>query len=293
MTELAATCHGQKLAPVNPAPEVVHLVPAGVAHARDGRRFHLEDAQAVIKASFRGSDLPIDYEHQNDDPARFRNGPAPAAGWITDLFEKANGVWGRVAWTPRAREMIAAREYRYLSPVIGHAKDGTVLRLKGAGLVHDPALELTALSHRQETPMSDLSRIAAPLDLDEGADADTILTALARQEPDPEKFVPIAAVRDLLKDRGEIVAAMSRREAEGRAQAALHDGRISPGMLEWATALCPKNSEAFEDSSPPRRRPTPTSSAPTTRGSGRTPARASTAPRSALSPASLASPPTS
>ncbi|WP_340214117.1 phage protease, partial [Dinoroseobacter shibae] len=32
-----------------------------------------------------GIDLPIDHEHQGDDPARQKNGPVPAAGWIKGL----------------------------------------------------------------------------------------------------------------------------------------------------------------------------------------------------------------
>lgn len=48
--------------------------------------------------------------------------------------------------------MIAAREYRYLSPAFLHDDAGVITRLKSAGLLHHPALHLTALASRGQTP---------------------------------------------------------------------------------------------------------------------------------------------
>jgi phage I-like protein len=246
VTERVALCEAREIAPSGQVPDLVHLLPAGGIRARDGRRFRLSDAASVIKASLRGHDLVIDYEHQSEDAGRRgADGVVPAAGWITDLVERANGLWGRVVWTARARAMIAAREYRYLSPTFFHDKDGTVLRIKGAGLVHDPALELTALA-RQEASMSDLSRIAAALDLEPDAGVDTILTALARQEPDPAKYVPLDAVKDLLRERAERAATLSAREAEARVDRAVESGYVTPGMRDWALSLCRKDPASFD-----------------------------------------------
>ncbi|MDF3907772.1 MULTISPECIES: phage protease [Paracoccus] len=76
------------------------------------------------------------------------------------MSRRADGIWGRVEWTARARDMIANREYRYLSPAIKHLKDGgKVTMIKGAGLVHSPALHLTALA--EETPDGDKPSIPA------------------------------------------------------------------------------------------------------------------------------------
>jgi len=68
---------------------------------------------AAFKAG--GIDLPVDHEHQNDNPDARLNGPVPAAGRITQLRAGA-GLWGRVASTATAAEMIGNREYRFLSP---------------------------------------------------------------------------------------------------------------------------------------------------------------------------------
>lgn len=113
MTTHPALCAETELA-ADGAPEWVHLLPAGLIWGRDGRSFRLGDGAAVIAASQAGGvDLPIDYEHQADDPDRQKNGPVPAAGWIKALELRADGIWGRVEWTATAKNMVAAREYRY------------------------------------------------------------------------------------------------------------------------------------------------------------------------------------
>ena len=100
-----------------------------------------------------GIDLPVDYEHQNDVPEARLHGPVPAAGWIKELKADAAGLWGRVEWTATAAEMIGRKEYRFLSPTfLYHPKTRQIVKLKGAGLVHNPNLHLTALAS-QDTAM--------------------------------------------------------------------------------------------------------------------------------------------
>ncbi len=135
-------------------PDWVHLLPAGASTLRDGRKCIRSNPEAVI-AQFDGDsgDLPVDYEHQADKPEGRPNGLVPAAGWIKELAARADGLWGRVEWTATAARMIAAKEYRCLSPSFLIEKASTeVQKLCGAGLVHHPALELTALAS-QETAM--------------------------------------------------------------------------------------------------------------------------------------------
>jgi phage I-like protein len=130
----------------NVAPTEIHLIPAGQFTGRDGRGPYLLDTNAVV-ADFAslGMPLAIDYEHQSVHAAD--NGqPAPAAGWIKAIDARADGLWGSVEWTDKASAMIAAREYRYLSPVFEHDAEGKVLALVGAGLTNHPNLHLTAIN---------------------------------------------------------------------------------------------------------------------------------------------------
>lgn len=239
------------------APEWVHLLPLGQINARDGRRFVLDDPEAVV-AMFEtgGIDLPIDYEHQSEKPDAKRSGPVPAAGWIKQLQVRENGLWGRVEWTSRARDMIANREYRFLSPAMLYTKkERRVVKLKGAGLVHSPALHLTALASQEDTMADEdtsfLMRIAQMLGLDEDADEETILkaleTALASEAaPDPAKFVPVSVVQALMSDRAAQVATMSEDRAQEKVRKALASGHIIPAMKDWALDLCMSDEASFD-----------------------------------------------
>lgn len=134
--------------PIGNVPDWVHVLPMGQIVARDGRKFVLDNPKSLLADFKRGAvDLPVDYEHQKDKHAEMRAGPVPAAGWIKELEIRADGIWARVEWTARARDLIGSREYRYLSPsILFDKKNRRITRLKGAGLVHDPALHLTALA---------------------------------------------------------------------------------------------------------------------------------------------------
>jgi phage I-like protein len=72
-----------------------------------------------------------------------------AAGWIKELRHDETGLWGRVEWTARAAAMIAAREYRTLSPAFLHDDAGVITQAKSAGLVHNPALQRDPLPVRK------------------------------------------------------------------------------------------------------------------------------------------------
>lgn len=144
--------------PGGAAPEWVQLMPLGDGGellARDGRKWKLSDPAKVVAASLaEGRDLPFDYEHQTDLAAR--NGqPAPAAGWIVGLEVRADGIYGQVQWTERARQHIESREYRYVSPTfLFDKKTGRVSRILRAALTNEPALEVRALARHEPDPFS-------------------------------------------------------------------------------------------------------------------------------------------
>ena len=85
-------------------------------------------------------DIPVDYDHQLEHTAM--NGrPAIAAGWITELEARADGVWGRVEWTDKGKAHVAAREYRYVSPVYYYEQGtGEILAIESVALTNVPNL---------------------------------------------------------------------------------------------------------------------------------------------------------
>ncbi len=255
-----ATCDRALETTAGWAPDWVHLLPLGAVKGRDGRSWTLDDPRGLV-ADFqvRKVDLPVDYEHQSEKPEPGRTGPVPAAGWIKELQIRADGLWGRVEWTARASELIGAKEYRYISPVFIHIANGTISRLKGAGLVHNPNLHLTALAAQEDTMATDkdpidmtfMQRLAKSLKLPPDADADTILAALkeamtAGAKPDPKKYAPVEAMAELLRDRNSRIATMSEEVASAKVQDALKKGYITPAMRGWAMALCAQDPDSFD-----------------------------------------------
>jgi len=84
---------------------------------------HLHAAADAFARNYtaHGNDLAIDYHHQSVLAAEGRAPRAPAAGWVKEFELRADGteLWARVQpWVADASAAIAARQYRYLSPVL-------------------------------------------------------------------------------------------------------------------------------------------------------------------------------
>jgi phage I-like protein len=237
-------------------PAWVHLLPSGSFKGRDGRAFMVEAPDRIIAASLRqapGGNLPLDYDHAIDRAASSA-GEAPAAGWIVALEARADGVWGQVEWTPRARERIAAREYRFISPVIMHGPDGKVLLLLRAALTNNPNLsQLTALNSAG-TPMdleTLLTTLRELLALPDDADADTVVSAVrelatAKNGADPARFVPIGLFQRAVAEANTARSGLSQHAAEQAVDGAIRGGRLMPWMRQWGVSLCMVNAPAFD-----------------------------------------------
>ena len=90
--------------------------------------------------------LPMDYNHGTSKPETPEKGMA--AGWIRAVELRKDGaeLWAQVEWTPRAAELIAAKEYQFVSPTFAYdythsnGKDlGTTLL--AAAITNRPVLE--------------------------------------------------------------------------------------------------------------------------------------------------------
>ncbi|MFN4172149.1 MAG: phage protease [Pseudorhodobacter sp.] len=229
-------------------------------------KFDLADPAAlVLDFQARAVDLPVDYEHQVDNPEAKLKGPVPAAGWIKELAHDETGLWGRVEWTATAREMIAKKEYRYISPSFSHNKAGQIVRIRGAGLVHHPALHLNALA-REEDPMqpkpgptdkmsgsaSFPERVRELIALSPEATDEEVIAALeawAKEKtkaPDPKKFVPVEAVARMLQDRNAEVATLAETQALEKVNGAISAGRMPPALRDWAVSLCRSDGASFD-----------------------------------------------
>lgn len=266
MTSIHQSAWSVELATSGQAQDWVHLLPLGTFNGRDGRGpYMVRDAADIIAATRKlGMDLPVDYEHQIDHATK--NGqPAPAAGWIKELKADAQGIWGRVEWTDKARQHLASKEYRFLSPVFTfHKTTGEIMRLHRAALTNNPNLHLTALAS-QENPPADPPELAAAdlrgqliqmLALPEDIEDDALLqlvSALINRESEP---APEPSQQRQEADGGtmELALELNRaraREAEGKALAAVDgaitSGKLPPYLREWGLALCRENPERFDE----------------------------------------------
>lgn len=142
---------------------LIKLVPKGSFAPQDGRTdtgvdywtMTAELAEELIaEMDGKQTELVVDYEHATLKSAE--NGrPNPAAGWIRRcVWDDEQGLMGEVQWTDRARQMIADKEYRYLSPVLIYDEAGNVRGLHSAALTNAPALDGMALAElsRQNFP---------------------------------------------------------------------------------------------------------------------------------------------
>ncbi|MCR5855987.1 phage protease [Mesorhizobium sp. J428] len=161
-------------------PEWINLLPAGaIITTVDGRGpYKVPSAPEVVRASLQQAAGPmvLDENHATDIAAA-RGESAPARGWIVELDARSDGIWGKVEWTRSGLELMAEKAYRYISPVITHTKDGTVLEIRRASLVNKPNLRGMAALH-QENTMDLLTKLLAALGLPAATTEEAVIAAV-------------------------------------------------------------------------------------------------------------------
>jgi hypothetical protein len=123
-----------------------------------------------------------------------------------------------------------------------------------------------------DTPFA---RIAAALGLSAAAEEAAILTAInARQDatPDPARFVPVEAVREMLAERALNRQTVAEAEAAARVDQAITAGYIPPALRDWGLALCRQDPASFAGfiagAPPPNAHPTRAAGLPALNRSG-------------------------
>jgi hypothetical protein len=99
-------------------------------------------AEESAKPNFPG--VLVDWDHASLDLDK----PTEAAGWIMNLQQRPDGLWGQVRWSDRGAEAISGGRYRFMSPVwrqedclaLGEKKVRP-LRLFNCALTNDPNIK--------------------------------------------------------------------------------------------------------------------------------------------------------
>lgn len=231
-------------------PAEIQLLPSGRVEGRDGRYWYNTKPEDII-AAFDAHDGPlvIDYEHATE--FNWDNQPVPAAGWITALEIRNGEVWAKVEWTEKAEAMIAAKEYRFISPVFYYLPETfLIIEMVSAGLTNQPNLKLTALNNARGKPSADQPTetsamnkeqyiaLCRALGLKDDADIASVMAAISANKkaatPDVDAFVPRADF-DAMKERADNAEKTIKDEAAKAANAeieALVDGAIAAGKIE-------------------------------------------------------------
>lgn len=261
---------------VTDAAQQVKLLPLGVVKSRKGE--FLVDALAFkeMYAYYKGRaiDIVVDYEHQTLEDVQ-----APASGWIKELYLKEDGVHADVEWTDKAREYIANKEYRYLSPVVFRRKsDGRAVVLQSVALTNVPAIDgmepiINSMKLEGGTDMDFMKQLAKALGLAEDATEAQVMeavVALAKGQqtevvankavldalalPETAKIDDVTGAIIALKNPGGYVpvadfnalkAKIDAKESESLVQMALSAGKITPAQKAWADELALKDPAGF------------------------------------------------
>ena len=267
-------CLHRELPALDAVPDAIQLLPEGSFRATDGRPTEIDawkldatGAQRLIaQAAARANPYLIDYEHQT--LLSKNNGqPAPASGWFTRLeWRPGSGLWAvGVEWTERAHAMIAAREYRFISPVFMYDKHGRVTRLLHIALTNDPALDgmaaVAALNLNLDSQPAQDTRMNPEmlklLGLPEDATEDQALSALknvlakldAAQSGMAElkaQSVPMSAMQALHDQVATLSAQSVARDIDDLVKPALEDGRLLDALEPWARELGQSNFAALK-----------------------------------------------
>jgi len=201
----------------------LQLLPAGAFRARDGRPTECpawictaDTAQRLIaQANADNRRIVIDYEHQTLN-SQTNGQPAPAAAWFKTMdWHEGVGLFATdVEWTDRARQMIEAREYLYLSPVFTYdKKTGEVLQILHAALTNYPALD-----DLPEVALRAAAHFQIPLHL-ENAMPEWLKKLLAQLGLNPEDEATTTAALTALKAKADTVSAKDTEIATLKAKA--------------------------------------------------------------------------
>jgi phage I-like protein len=261
--------------PDGTAPEWVKLFGYGPMQGRNGLgpytvrdAAHAAEIIATTASYQAGADAPIDYDHQTQ-MAPQNGGRAPASGWIKELAARDDGLYARTEWTAAAAQHIAAREYRYISPTFVHDRDGTVIRIVGAGLTNLPNLEIPAIaSQTQGDPMDPaelIKQIRAALGLPDDTADDALIerckalvtaaekadktpadqTTATASQVDLTRYVPMDVHLAVAGQLSTLQQSSATNEVTGAVEAAIREGKLTPGMKDWALAYANQDLGGF------------------------------------------------
>ena len=186
-------------------------------------------------------DIVCDYEHTT-----LSDNKAVASGWISQkplgLKVKDACLWAKVAWTEEAKKHIAAKEYKYLSPVFVFKTtdqatgENIGATLHSVALTNTPFLEgLGAIANKNKHEKGNIMPKELQAKLEEQKNINTNQAILIQELEDK-----IKALEEEAKEQEE---ATSKAEVA----TALSKGLISASQEPWALKYALSDKEGFRE----------------------------------------------
>lgn len=235
-----------------PLGEFTH--PSGVVQVIDAKA-----AEAMVnrfnheKSSPNFPGLLVDFDHFSDSQEQ----SSEAAGWVDDLANRKDGVWGHVRWSDSGEAAVKGGRYRLVSPVFNQ-RDAEVLpnaapktkklrpiRLLKVAITNDPNLKgMVPLSNRhnpanpedgqhQHQTKRTMKTIAQKLGLSEDASETSVLAEVVklmnRAEQAEAKVIDLTQELTPLKNRvAELDAEQIDAELANRGVSAEKSKQLKP-----------------------------------------------------------------
>lgn len=246
-------------------PKRVKIVPSGsTVKGRDGREWKNPDPKLLaLNSNTRLAALVIDENHSTDLSAP-KGGPSPAFGWMRNLCADETGeIWADVEWTELGLNALSKKEYRFISPVFLHNKEGEIACIVRAALTNSPNLNLPALNSEQlenmNTEVSMKKELLAALGLPETATEAEALAmvkslnaAKTAATPQTDKsavdltaYAPRADLNAMEarattaeKQLADLNAAQLKKDAEAAVDEAIKARKFAPASRAEYLAMC-------------------------------------------------------
>lgn len=259
------------------APSEFRILRAGETATRKGRVLFDSDAAAAVMAEYAADPRPlaIDYEHAHLPTSGAPPSEKRAAGWFRPEV-RGGELWAAdVDWTPRGREAVEAKEFRFTSLWGDGERDGErvrLRRLRNVALTNTPAVIGSVPLVQSEGPedkhMSEAkSALVIALGCSEEAEAVAKVQGLSLVMTEVEAVTgksgaseAIGALRALkLKADGHDALALELSELKARADSEKREalivklseeGKLPPALHDWARALDLKALIAFGEGAP-------------------------------------------
>lgn len=240
----------------------IQIFPSGTFRTVDARPNDVaaweidgEVASKIIDSKAKAkTDMVVDYDHQSLY-TKINGQKAVAAGWIKNL-EWRDGVGlfaASVDWTPKAKEHIQNKEYKYISPVFTYDhKTGKINSLINCALTNTPAIDgmeqVLASLEIGETKLTDenITQIATALKIDTNATVDAIVAA-------SEQIISEnSTLKQIAKESQERVVALSleleakkkvllEAEVDKIVSEAIDQGKVIPASADKVKELAYQN----------------------------------------------------